>query len=340
METEEHISNFVELGRAFKNISTSNNEELRLELAEAKNRWFTQESINYTFNELANLLTKTNLNSWLSNYDLSKSTSSKTIGLVLAGNIPLVGFHDIICTILTGHKVLAKLSSKDEILYTIIKELLLKINPCYKELINFTDTSLKNIDAIIATGSDNSSRYFDYYFGKYPNIIRKNRNSVAVIQPHNTAEDFKKLGEDIFRYFGLGCRNVSFLLIPEGFDLGRFFTAIESFDGIINHNKYANNYQYQKTLLAMNNTPFYDNGFCLLTENDSLASAIGTIHFKYYKEESDIKNYIQANKHKIQCIVSKTKHSFNTYSFGMAQKPALNDYADNIDTIDFLLKLK
>ncbi len=340
METQKHISNLVELGLAFKNIANSNTQEPRLELAEAKNRWFTQESIKYTFKELGNLLSSKNLNNWLAQYNISKPISQKTIGLVLAGNIPLVGFHDILCVLLTGNKVLAKLSHKDEILYTIVKELLVKINPIYSELISFTNASLKNIDAIIATGSDNSSRYFDYYFGKYPNIIRKNRNSIAIIQSDNTNEDFEKLGEDIFTYFGLGCRNVSYLLIPEGFDLGNFFRGIESFAGIINHHKYANNYQYQKTLLSMNNTPFYDNNFCLLTENNSMTSPIGTIHYKYYKSDSDLQNHIIANKHKIQCIVSKTKYSFNTYSFGMAQKPELTDYADNIDTINFLLNLK
>lgn len=339
MNLQKHIQNLAILGENLADIVASPQNYPEFELAQRQNGWFTSEAILFCLNEWHNALTAKNLSEWMLTYSQNRNTKPYTVGLVLAGNIPLVGLHDIICVLITGNKVLAKLSHKDNALYQLIYRLLIQIDEEYAHLLIFTEKPFTNIDAIIATGSNNSSRYFDYYYGKYPNIIRRNRNSVAIIEPNITIEDINKLSNDIFLYFGMGCRNVSYLLIPNDFNIDLFYQGIAKFKNISDHHKYNNNYSYQQTILAMNKIPFFDNGFCLLTENDSLASPISTLHIKYYKNEDQIEQFINANKHNIQCIVSTTKHKFKTYFYGEAQKPALNDYADGIDTIEFLLNL-
>jgi len=339
MDKNKFITDFSKLGELINEALQTKIHNDLLTKAEQENKWFSKESILFTLNELVNSLSKKKLEDWLSNYQIPPNAMPKLIGLVLAGNIPLVGFHDILCTLATGNNILAKLSHKDQVLYTLIKNLLIAIDNEYDKKIIFTTDTLKNIDAIIATGSNNSARYFEYYFGKYPNIIRRNRNSVAIIDASFTNTDYKELGKDIFTYFGLGCRNVSYILIPDKFDIEILFRGLEMYEHVIEHNKYANNYNYQKAILAMNQIPFYDTGFCLFTENESLNSPIGTIHFGIYKNKTEIENYVKTHNKEIQCIVSKTKYSFKTYSLGMAQKPAFNDYADNIDTVEFLINL-
>jgi hypothetical protein len=303
------------------------------------NPWFTKESVQMAIAAYGNELHEDKITRWLSNYKITTPASAKTIGLVMAGNIPLVGFHDLLCALVAGHRVVAKLSSKDQVLYEIIKDILVKINPVFEARITFTDSMLKNIDAIIATGSDNSARYFEYYFKKYPNIIRKNRNSLAILTGNESFDDLQSLGTDIFTYFGLGCRNVSFLLIPENYKFDVFFQAIETYNFVANHNKYGNNYEYQKAIMMMNAIPLFDNGFVLLKEDASISSPVGVIHFMNYKTDNEVRNFIEVNKHKIQCIVSKTNWPFNTYGLGKAQQPELWDYADNMDTLAFLLTI-
>lgn len=333
------ISDLVQLGVKLDEIINNNTKPQEFIVAEQKNHWFTQNAIRFTIAELSKQLTEANLVQWVSRYNLNELQTPKNIGLVLAGNIPLVGFHDILCCLISGNHVTAKLSHKDQDLYIFIKNILIEISDEYEHKITFTPDQLKDIDAIIATGSNNSKRYFEHYFGKYPNIIRSNRNSIAIINEDLSEDDIYQIGSDIFTYFGLGCRNISFLLIPEGYKLEHFIKNIERYSHIIEHNKYANNYSYQRTLLALNNSTYLDNGFCTFTQNESLSSPIGVLHFAYYKNEADLESFVDAHKHEIQCIVSKTKHQFKTYSLGMAQKPELWDYADNIDTIDFLLNL-
>ncbi len=305
-----------------------------------QNPWFTMESIQLAFKSLGLALQAEKIETWLNNYTEKSTNPAKNIGIVMAGNIPLVGFHDLICTLVSGNNAIAKLSYKDQILYKVIKEILVKIDTSFDSRISFVENTLQDIDAIIATGSDNSSRYFEYYFSKYPNIIRKNRNSVAIITGAETHEDFERLGYDIFTYYGLGCRNVSNLLVPVNYIFEPMLLAFEKYNPVIQHNKYANNYSYQKTILSMNRVSHLDNGFVLLKEDRQLASPIAVINYIYYKELSDVDTFFEANEHKIQCAVSKTNWSFHTYRLGEAQQPELWDYADNVDTLNFLLNLK
>lgn len=308
--------------------------------AKTDNAWFTNEFMQHAFLSIGKSLSGEKIEQWLNAYSIPENTNPKTIGLVLAGNLPLVGLHDILCVLVSGHHALIKLSSKDQHLYKIVAELLFSIDASYNQKLIFTENTIKDVDAIIATGSDNSARYFEYYFGKYPHIIRKNRNSLALLTGNESDEELKLLGADIFTYFGLGCRNISHLMLPKDFNLDMLFRNFEPFNDLINHNKYANNYDYQKAIMLLNQTPFLDNGLVLIKQEQSLASPIGVLHYQYYEKTEDVTNFVTLNDHKIQCVVSKTKWSFPTYELGTAQQPELWDYADNVDTIDFLLNLK
>ncbi|MDA3780729.1 MAG: aldehyde dehydrogenase, partial [Bacteroidales bacterium] len=261
------------------------------------------------------------------------------VGVVTAGNIPLVGFHDMLCVLLSGNKFIAKLSSKDNKLMQVIRYYLISLNSEFEELIRFEEQKLSGFDAIIATGSNNSSRYFEYYFGKYPNIIRKNRSSIAVLTGNETIKQIKALADDIFLYFGLGCRNVSKLLLPEDYNFENLFNNIEHYAHIYNHNKYANNYDYNKSIYLMNKTKHLDNGFVLLKEDEGMSSPIAVIYFQYYKKIEDVYNYITLNKENIQCVVSDNNEIEKAIKFGDAQYPELWDYADNVDTMEFLINI-
>ncbi|MCB0373860.1 MAG: acyl-CoA reductase, partial [Muricauda sp.] len=219
-----------------------------VDLAQQQNGWFTKENILFSLNEWGKSLTDENIRAWLTNYDIQEVRTPKTVGIVMAGNIPLVGFHDFMCVLLSGHKVLAKLSSNDKVLLPFLANYLIQQEPSLSRRIQFVEGKMEGFEAVIATGSNNTSRYFEYYFGKKPNIIRRNRNSVAIITGNENQEELETLGEDIFRYFGLGCRNVSKIFVPEGYDFEPFFNAIYSRKDIINHHKYANNYDYNKAV--------------------------------------------------------------------------------------------
>jgi hypothetical protein len=251
----------------------------------------------------------------------------------MAGNIPLVGFHDFLSTLISGNKIIAKTSSKDAELIIYISGVLCKINPEFGDFITFTEKTLTGFDAIIATGSNNSSRYFEYYFGKYPNIIRKNRNSVAIIAGDESAEELSELGKDIFSYFGLGCRNVSKLWLPAGYELTELTRHWEQFSDLVHHNGYANNYDFNKAVYIVNKNKFHDTGFLLLREEAAIASPVSVLHYEYYNSEYTVKQQTEMLSEKIQCIVGK-----NHVPFGMAQSPQLWDYADGIDTLEFLQK--
>jgi len=304
------------------------------------NPWFTTENVSYEINSLSRILSKKNLKKWLSNYpELENLQDSKKIGVVMAGNIPLVGFHDLLCVLITGNIFIGKLSSKDDKLLKVLTDVLISINSEFRDKIFYEDERLKEFDAIIATGSNNTSRYFEYYFGKYPNIIRKNRNSVAILSGNESFEELQLLAADIFLYFGLGCRNVSKLFVPENYDFNTFFEAIEKFKNVINHHKYANNYDYNKSIFLLNKVKHLDNGFLLLKEDEAIQSPISTLNYQAYKFEGEIIEDIKSNNENIQCIISNNKNIKNSIRFGNAQKPELWDYSDNIDTIEFLLNL-
>ncbi|PRX55083.1 acyl-CoA reductase [Flagellimonas meridianipacifica] len=306
--------------------------------AEAQNSWFTPENLEFSIQQWANMLTENNLNKWLEVYDSTSKKKPKTVAIIMAGNIPLVGFHDFLCVLLSGNKVLVKLSSNDRLLLPFLTEILVANAPYLKGYIQFTEEKLEGFDAVIATGSNNTSRYFEYYFGKYPNIIRKNRNSVAVLSGNENQDELKALGNDVFRYYGLGCRNVSKLYVPKGYDFDKFYTAIFGFQDIINQNKYANNYDYNKAVYLMSNIKIMDNGFLVLKEDEGFSSPIACLFYEFYEDKSILKKDLKNKSEQIQCIVSKGWFD-DEIPFGQTQSPDLNDYADGVDTLDFLLNL-
>ena len=308
--------------------------ELILEEAERKNAWFDRENCLMTLHHWAGLLKKENLSQWLSSYSI-ENIPQKRIALILAGNIPLVGFHDLLCTLLIGHTAIVKLSSNDKILLPFLISELKNLTPIFEDKIIFMEEKLTDFDAVIATGSNNTARYFEYYFGKKPHIIRKNRNSVAILTGEETKEELELLGKDIFTYFGLGCRNVSKIFIPENYDFTNFFQAIYSFHSVMNHQKYINNYDYNKAVYLMNLEQLLENGFLLLKEDKHYASPIATLFYEKYTNISSLQERLTEDKELIQCIVSNGSFP-NSITFGQAQIPSLRDYADGIDTIAFL----
>jgi hypothetical protein len=308
-----------------------------INLSQSHNGWFTSEHVYYAIESWSKALQEDNLNQWLKKYDFSE-VKPKTVSLILAGNIPLVGFHDFLSVLITGHKVLVKTSSNDQHLIKFLANYLTAINPEIEGFITFTDGKLENFDAIIATGSNNTARYFEYYFKDKPSIIRKNRNSVAILTGNETREDLVKLGEDIFRYFGLGCRNVSKLFVPKNYDFQLFFESIYEFKDVIFYEKYSNNYDYNKAVFLMSNFKLLDNEFLTLKEDSSYASPISSIFFEYYDKIEEIKKKLVNDAEQIQCVVSSC-YIENSIPFGQTQQPLLWDYADNLDTIEFLLSI-
>ncbi|RLD62284.1 MAG: acyl-CoA reductase [Bacteroidetes bacterium] len=306
---------------------------------QSQNQWFTHKHTTYAISAFADLLTKKNLSKWVDNYqNINNSNTNKTIGVIMAGNIPLVGFHDMLCVLISGHKFLGKMSSKDDQLLKKIADILITINPEFNKLITFTN-KLSNFDAAIATGSNNTSRYFESYFKNCPHIIRKNRNSIAILNGNETENELAELADDIFLYFGLGCRNVSKLFVPKAYNFNKFINSINHYKDIINHKKYSNNYKYYKSILKINNTQHIDNGFLLIKEDFTISSPISNLYYEEYNNINSLKNYIEQNSESIQCIVSKHDEFKNAIKFGQAQKPELWDYADNIDTLEFLSQI-
>ena len=314
---------------------------LQIKQAEIHNPWFTQEFIRYTLESIALSLEEDKLNKWLKKYPelLENHSDQKRIGLVLAGNIPLVGFHDMVSIIFSGHTFQGKLSSKDNKLFPILKEILCHINPEMLKTINFSVSPLKDIDAIIATGSNNSSRYFNYYFGKYPNIIRKNRNSIAILNGNESNVELRKLADDIFIYFGLGCRNVSKIFIPEKYDPVTFLSCMENYSYLYNHNKYANNYDYQKAVYLIEQIDHLDTGFLLTKEDSGYSSPVGVVFYERYDSQERLKSKIKNDNELIQCIISSNGFIEGSVNFGESQRPDLWDYSDNVDTLKFLINL-
>lgn len=301
--------------------------------SEVENPWFTQENIRFCFKNWAEILTEENINHWLSKYRIS--THPKKVGLILAGNIPLVGLHDVICVLMSNHIPIIKLSSKDKLLLPFLLNKWGEFSEWNLEF-QFVE-KLTDYDAIIATGSNNTARYLEYYFKDTLSIIRKNRTSVAVIKGDETDEELQLLAEDIFRYFGLGCRNVTRLLIPKDFELSRLFENFMNFKDVINHHKYANNYDYNKAVYLLNQENFWDNNFVMLKEDNALFSPLSVLNFSRYNDFEEVKTFLKENETNIQCVVVKPDLKIeNSVNFGDAQNPTLDTYADNLDTMRFL----
>jgi hypothetical protein len=342
MNLEERINSFDQLGEIMRNSvngysGTRENEiNVLIDRQYNHNTWFTSENVRFAVNGIGNVLTAENLRKWTDLYPILKEDFTPLkAGVIMAGNLPLVGFHDFLSVLISGNNIIAKTSSKDSELIVHFSKILCSINKSFSDKIEFTDKALTNFDVIIATGSNNSSRYFEYYFGKYPNIIRKNRNSIAIIDGDESDDELKRLGTDIFSYFGLGCRNVSKIYLPKGYNLEKLTQNWKGFADIISHSKYANNYDFNKAIYLVNKENFYDTGFILLKEDQGLSSPVSVLYIEFYDTLETVLRQIELLKEKIQCVVNR-----NYIPFGKAQSPELWDYADGIDTIEFLFKKK
>ncbi|MBL7112148.1 MAG: acyl-CoA reductase [Bacteroidales bacterium] len=309
--------------------------------SKAKNPWFIRDYILYALRELSRILSRDNLYQWLSPYspDLLNKNPGFRIGTIMAGNIPLVGFHDFLTILISGNRLEAKLSSKDKELLPFIAELLIQHNPEWEEMIHFYEEQLDLIDAIIATGSNNSYRYFQYYFGKYPHIFRKNRNGAAILTGDENPEDLRKLADDIFIYFGLGCRNVSKIFVPEDYSVPHLIDSMEHYSWLIDHNKYANNYTYYRSVYLMNKIPHLDNGFLLIREDQGIQSPVANLYFERYTSLGHASQFLDQKKEQIQCIAGPKIPGIETIAFGSTQNPNIWDYSDGVDTLKFLLNL-
>lgn len=320
---EKNHANFTEDDERFSSV---------LRKSENENSWFTIENQKISLNQWADLLTEKNIKNWLTKYQTA--TTPKKVGLILAGNIPLVGFHDVISVILSQHIPVIKLSSKDK---TMLPFLLSKWNEFSEENIQYEFVErLKDFDAVIATGSNNTARYLEYYFKDFLNIIRKNRTSIAVLKGDETVEELQLLAEDIFRYFGLGCRNVTRFFIPQDFLIDKIFESFLNFNDVINHHKYANNYEYNRAIYLLNAEKFWDNNFVMLKEDEALFSPLSVLNFSRYENIEEVQTFINQNEKDIQAIVAKPELGFDSINFGEAQNPGLDTYADKVDTMKFL----
>jgi len=341
MNQNERVSAFAQLGAVLSGNLESGSYDALLSKAYFENQWFTKEnSKNAILSISNNFLNKEKIEKWLSAYPLPEQNNTpKTIGLVMAGNIPLVGWHDLMCVLISGNKAQVKLSSKDKILSKLLIDELIRIAPAFEDMIELTDKPLNNFDAIIATGSNNTLRYFEYYFGKYPHILRKNRNSIAVLNGEEDEATLKLLGEDIMAYFGLGCRNVSNIFVPRGYDFKAFFEANEPWNKVLEHNKYANNYMYNKSILLLNKEKHLDNGFLLLRESSVLPTPVSVLNYQYYDTINQVEDFIKTENENLQCIVARPDQIAGSVNFGQTQKPELWDYADGADVMRWMLGL-
>lgn len=336
MDIQNRLKSLAQLG---KFISLQTDELMsKVHYAGLKNQWFTQEHVLGALDAISkHYLDEKLLSEWVKPYALDRVTAPKRVGIIAAGNIPLVSFHDILCVLVSGHQAVIKLSEKDNVLIPFLLKELIKMDARWESKISFEDR-WKQIDAVIATGSSNTGRYFEYYFGKYPNIIRKNRHSAAVLRGNESPEELSALATDVFNYFGLGCRNVSMVWLPEDYPILTLVDAWKEYDALMMHHSYKNNLDYQRTLFLMNNEPLVDCDFLNIVQSQQLASPISTLHIAHYNDDAEIQNWISSHEHQIQCMVN---YPFNgvVIPFGEAQQPSLTDYADGIDTLSFLANL-
>jgi len=340
MEIQQRINAFSKLGDQMRKLaqgdSPGHGSDV-LERAEALNGWFTSENLRFALKNWADQLELDNLVNWLKHYPNGPAGQVRTVGVVMAGNIPMVGFHDFLSVLMSGHKVIARVSSKDSVLLPYLAAELLKIEPAFEPFIQITEEQLKDFDAIIATGSNNTARYFEHYFGKYPHLIRKNRNSVAVLSGSEDQQELLGLAEDVFRYYGLGCRNVSKVFVPKEYSFDPIFEALYNWKEVINQSKYINNYDYNKAVYLMGNTALLDNEFILLKEDQGLSSPIGVLFYEYYDSEKELDQKLLNHQDDIQVVVAADRPG--SIPFGSTQRPALTDYADGIDSLHFLHSL-
>jgi len=351
VEPEKRIDAFARLGSALRytfgedNTTFTPAEMAKIELLHKEadeaafyNAWFTKDFVYSALLALGESMQEEKLQKWLSAYSLAPVASfqPKIVGVVMAGNLPAVGFHDFLSVLVSGHHILARLSSDDNKLLPAMAEVLMAIEPGFSDFIRFTEGRMKGFDAVIATGSNNTSRYFEYYFGKYPHIIRKNRNGVAVLTGNETEDQLKALAADVFLYYGLGCRNVAKLFVPQNYDFQPLLKSLESWQQVNENHKYFNNYEYNKAIFLVNGRKHFDTGNLLVVEDSSFASSVSVLHYEYYSDSVALRNHLLVNHEKIQCVISAVDFLADVVSFGKSQQPGLWDYADGVDTMAFL----
>ena len=338
IQLQQRISAFNRLGDFLRNINSENPDyKLLFETvsrAKDNNGWFSKENVLQALNAWGNLLNKKDLIQWTKDY-VFENEELKIVGLVLAGNIPLVGFHDVLSVLISGNKALVKCSSSDPMLIAFLVQKLQEIEPIFKDLVEFTKERFTHFDAVIATGSNNAARYFEYYFSKVPNLIRANRNGVAVLDGNETKEQLEALAQDVVRFFGLGCRSTSKVFVPIGYDLNLIFGALYPFDSLMDSAKYANNYDYNKAVYLMSQFDLLDNGFFMLKEDESYTSPVACLYYEYYSDYKNLEKKLKLDQDLIQCITSNQKGKSH-FEFGKAQQPNLWDYADGKNTLHFL----
>lgn len=338
---EQHIDGFKILGQYLREIEAGSSEYTPLfdciQKAYDCNGWFTQENCLKALRAWGEVLRAEALQKWTSQYNFG-ATAPKNIGLILAGNIPLVGFHDVLCVLLCGQNATIKLSTSDPLLIPFLYQKLKEISPLFENRLHFTQDRLENFDAVIATGSNNAARYFEHYFAKVPHIIRKNRNGIAVLSGEESKEELAGLAQDIVQYYGLGCRSISKVYLPEGYDLNNIFGALYPHADLMDSAKYSNNYDYNKAVYLMSEFDLLDNGFMLLREHDSFGSPVACLHYSYYKDLPSLEKELVEKSEEIQCVSSHLALP-KSVPLGKAQQPALWEYADGVDPITFLLEL-
>lgn len=343
MQIKQRINAFVQVGKFIERhlsgavLPEEANLDLGLtELIKAAyiyNGWFVEKFTKYAIENIGNMLSEKELTAFTKDLP-NDNLKPKTVAIICAGNIPMVGFHDILCVLISGNKALIKLSTDDNVLIPFFLKLLAHYEQGFENYIGFSDGRLANFDAVIATGSNNTAGYFDHYFGKYPHIIRKNRSSIAILTGNESKEDLYNLGKDIFYYFGLGCRNVSKLLVPEDYELSKFFEGVFEHSYVIDNKKYGNNYDYNRAIYLMGQVQFLDNNFLILKPDNQIHAPISVVYYERYKTKEYIAEYLQKNKDEIQCVVGR-----GHIPFGNSQSPVITDYADNVNTLEFLLNL-
>jgi len=339
MTLNERIASLTQLGSALK----ENNDTRKFAVAKAyyDNKWFTEPEVNRMLTAITDhYLDYDNLSAFANKYNLPTVTSNiKSIGLIPAGNIPLVSFHDVLCILLTGHQVIIKLSDKDKALLPWVMQVLESINLELARQVTFVD-KLVGFDAIIATGSNNSAETFKRYFGKYPHIIRNNKTGIAVLTGEETKADLNAFSQDVFAYYGLGCRNISKIYVPTGYDFSQIGEALNQHKKIVLHSKYKNNLDYNLAVMMLNKDKHINVASIVLLEKEQLHSRIGSLHYEYYDDLNQVSSDLKAQKESVQVITcNKSIDGFDTKPLGMAQQPALDDYADGVDTVAFLSSL-
>jgi hypothetical protein len=338
IQQEQRIIAFNRLGKFLREINPENPtyDSLFEVVYKAKdnNGWFSNENVLKSFAAWGELLNKQDLTLWTKKYQFDQ-VESKTVGLVLAGNIPLVGFHDVLSVLISGNKALVKCSSSDPLLIAFLINKLQEFEPGFNDYIEFTKERFTDFDAVIATGSNNAARYFEYYFSKVPNLIRSNRNGVAILEGNETKEQLEALAIDIIQYYGLGCRSTSKVFVPKGYDLNLIFGALYPHNNLMDSAKYANNYDYNKAVYLMSQFDILDNGFFILKEDSSYSSPVACLHYEYYENLEELENKLKIDRDLIQCVTSNFEGKGH-FPFGKAQEPNLWDYADGKNTLDFL----